>query len=79
MYSYVIIAILHIIIILPIIGLLAFQVQQTHETKQYTRVDPNLSYLVLFLAVWGAAYHSKVLYDYIFPAVSTMAITTVPF
>jgi len=57
--QYQIIALLHIIIILPIMGYIGYKVYNEEPMNEMVK---GLIYVMVFMAVWGGMYHSRFLF-----------------
>jgi hypothetical protein len=57
------IALLHILIILPAVVYIIYDLQREKENQgNLDEISKNLIYLLGFMAVWGAMYHTRIIY-----------------
>jgi hypothetical protein len=65
MNQYVLIALLHIVIILPLVAYLVWALSKPDEEDNKRSQLLTVAYLIAFLGVWGAIYHGISLAQYL--------------
>lgn len=64
MNQYILIALLHIIVILPLAGYLVWALSQPEDEKTPRTQSNTVAWLLAFIALWGAIYHGISLVRY---------------